>query len=215
MVGLVLGGGTAAFVLFAGALEFGLAAAVHPAALVLAGFGYPFAAYAVVHADEPRNALPPTPVLAAAVALGLVLAVLGVELGRPFFGLFAGLCLALPPAAYHVGYADPVNPLSADATFLAGAATAAAVLFGGLAWGELLFATADALLLFVAAGVYRDRRGSRRGGPDRLAVVGGAVAVSLLAVAYGLFVAADPLPALAVSLAVVVGANVYYRLTAR
>lgn len=213
VVGLVLGGGTAAFVLFAGVVEFGFAAAVHPAALALVALGYPFAGYAIVHAEDPTNVLPPTPVLVGAGTLAAGLAVVGVVLGRPFFGLFVALCVTLPPAAYHVGYGVSRNPLTPDRTFVVAGLAAAGVLFAGLASGDPLFATVDALLLFVAAGVYRDRRGSARGGPDRLTVVGGAVGVALLVVAYGLFVAASPIPALATALAVLIAANVYYRLT--
>lgn len=209
VAGAVLGGAAAAFSL---AVTGDVARSVLLGALL----SYPFTAYAVYHDDDPTTVLPPTAVLALGCLLGAATALdvaVGGGASRAVDGLFLGLLLALPAAAYaaHYGVRGPSLPPRsvAVASTLAGAALAVG---GGLA-GAPATGAGSGLLVGLAGALYARSRGvglDRRA--RRLAVAAGlALGGALVVVGAAL---GGPLgPWIAVAVAVVLGPGIYHALS--
>ena len=192
---------------------------VHQSVLVAAVFAYPFAGYAVRVDDDPTGVLVPWAVGGVAVLVGGVVAVdvlLQARDGLPAAisrGVFLGGAVAVPPAAYAVGYDEtlgpPARPTLAVAGLLAVGLPTAGALTGSLYGG------AAGPLLALPLGLYAARRGVLPAYRRRLL----AVAVGLLAGA-GLvtagFVGVTPrLPALVGGTAALVTPAAYTALTRR
>lgn len=203
LVGLVL---SLSFVVYAGLFTD----AALPAALVSAAVLSAFTAYGVFHSDDPAGVLRPDAVLAGAVFAAALAVGYAVVAGRSvLFGLFVGLAVAVPAALYHARYGDPVNPLDPLATLALAGGGAAVVLVAGALAGEPLVAAANAVLLVVAAGDYRNQRGGPLSPAVERAAVGTALGGALLALAYFVLVAGAPTTALFVAGALVVAGGYF------
>ncbi|WP_224448010.1 hypothetical protein [Haloprofundus salilacus] len=189
--------------------------------LVAVALGYPFAAYAVVHDDDPTAVLPPMAVLALGCLVGTVLLVEatlgGIALASPLAGFTFGILLALlallPPLGYYLRYGAAVNPLTPARTALACLGLAVGLLSLGFIADTALYATADALLVSLTGGLYAARRGAFPSPSTRrlFVLVGVAAGVCLLAVVTALGVAVDEWTVVAAAL--VFGPSAYYALT--
>lgn len=182
--------------------------------------GYPFGLYAVSHSDDPTDVLPPRVVLPAAAVAGASLLVAAVPGGterlggRLLYALFAGLVVALPPAAYAVAYGR-LRPLPPRPTAAGAAVAGALLLVAGPLAGDAVIGAADALLVFLAGVGYADVHGvgaSRR--TRRLLVVAGGV-FSLLLVGVGLVVGSTTtlLPWVVAAIAAALGPSIHYALS--
>jgi len=112
IVGLVLGG-----TMFATALVF--SGSLYQAVLAGAVLCYPFAAYAVVHDDEPTTVLFPQPILIGGAIAGLLVLLDVGRVGTPraiMYGASLALLVFLPAAAYSVAHGTA--PVSADVGFV-------------------------------------------------------------------------------------------------
>ncbi|WP_267641092.1 hypothetical protein [Haloarchaeobius amylolyticus] len=159
---------------------------------------YPFAAYTVTRADDPDDTILPRPALAAAAAAGTLCALVGLVGGAPLLGLFVGLGVAMPAAAYAVAF-DAVSPPPLP-TLVAGTTLGLASLAGGLALGQPWLGGLTALFAFLPAlGTYdhltRDRLPTR-------GVLGATVLATLVVAGLGLGVAASETATLAAVLTV-------------
>jgi hypothetical protein len=157
---------------------------------------YPFVAYAVVADDDPTTVLPPRPVLAAGALFGLALFAASLwadpSPANAFAALFVGLLVALPPAAYAVRVDAGVNPLSPEATALAGVASGALLVPLGIASNAALYGAADGLLVALSAAVYGSARGVRFSTRTKRAAVAAGIVLSLAVVGVGV-VRGEPL----------------------
>jgi hypothetical protein len=189
-------------------------------ALTGAAFLYPFAAYAVVHSDDPTDVLPPDLVLGVAVAvagfvaIATALAGVGDASDRLFFGLFVALVISLPAAAYHVRFGRRVNPLSPRRTVAATGGVALAILALGLATGSAVYGSVDALLVFLGGSLAGDARGAPPDRRTRRTFVAFGALLALALVGAG-WVRALPLgDALVAGMAALLGPSLYVALTA-
>jgi hypothetical protein len=190
----------------------------YSAAIVCALFGYPFAAYAVYNDTEPTTVLWPWLVTAISglAAIGIVVDVLRLfspSLKALLFGVFLGLLVFLPVAAYAAQYGSPPGwlaprPVEAGSTVLA-----VSLLVAGLSTGTAVWGAASALLVFVAGTVFAAHStgiSSRR--QRRLPVAGLLLAASLLGT--GVFTGGSLDPWVTASLAAVFGPLISVALTA-
>lgn len=212
---LVTGGFLALSLLFAGLLFTDDATLT----VLLAGtVGYPLAAYAVVHAEDPTDVLPPTAVLVAGLVVGVAAAaVVGVTArvplpARAFFALFAGLAFALPGLAYRVRYGPETGP--APAPVAAGSlAVGGTLLLAGLFARAPLYAAAAGLLVGLAGGLFAYARGYRPTHRTRQrSLVAGAGFGGVL-VAVGLATGVPLSQGVTVAVAATLGPAVYHALT--
>jgi hypothetical protein len=206
-VALVLGAFLGLVVLGTGLLFTGDATTT---TLVALAVSLPLFGYAVRHSEDPTTALPPPTVLKGGLGLAGValVALLGLSTGAAeslplafFLALFVALVVALTSTAYYVQYGRrrygfPPGKVAVLTTFtalalLAFALLVAETLYAGSERVTTLVAVAalDALLIFLAGGVYAVSRGLRpRPAAARLLVGGGAlfgVAVAAVGVAVG------------------------------
>lgn len=147
---------------------------------------YPFVAFGVLRSESPETVFRPDPVLAAGFLGGSLVACYGVVSGQFHFGALVASVVAVPPALYHARYGESVNPLSPDATLVAGLLMAGLLLVAG-ASGELLVAATTAAFVGLAAVDYRRQRGGPFADRARTVAVGcclggGLVAFGALAV---------------------------------
>lgn len=185
--------------------------------LLSALVSYPFVAYAVGADEDPTTVVPPRVVLALGAFFGvssLTVSLLdGPTPENALFGLFVGLLLAVPPAAYAVYFEADVNPLSPRATVFAGVALGIALLVAGLLVGAASYGAADALLVGLSAAVYGAARGVRFAARTKRAAVavGGGLGVAVVAAGVG---RGGPLGEwIAVAMALTLAPSVYYALT--
>ncbi|WP_143423149.1 hypothetical protein [Halegenticoccus soli] len=150
--------------------------------------GFPFVAHAVRHADDPTDVLRPDAVLLGGATAGAtvwaVVALDGPPASTPrrvLLGAVVAGALALPAAAYHVGYGERRNPLSPRATFALAALVAAATVGYGVLVGAPLLGSLTALALFLGGGLYLNARGAPLGYRlrRRLVVAGLALGVAV------------------------------------
>jgi hypothetical protein len=139
---------------------------------------YPFAAWAVVHADDPTWALPPDVVAAVGGVVGVGALALGVAAGAPLLGVLVGLLASLPPAAYWTLVGTPT--LAPRQVLVAGGVAGTLVVVGGVVVGAPSLAALDAVLAWLAAVGYHAVRDGRRL-PWEAVVGGGVVSSSLVA----------------------------------
>ncbi|WP_224270348.1 hypothetical protein [Haloprofundus salinisoli] len=189
--------------------------------LAAVALGYPFAAYAVVHDEDPTNVLPPTAVLALGGLVGLVLlgeATLGgVRALTPVAGVTFGVLLALlallPPLAYYLRYGSPLNPLSPARTAFGCLGFAVGLLAVGSFADTVLYATADALLVSLTGALYAARKGVVPSPSTRRLLIFGGVAAGVCLLAAGSVLGVTLDEWVVVAAALVFGPSAYYALT--
>ncbi|MFC6826830.1 hypothetical protein [Halopelagius fulvigenes] len=194
-----------------------LAGDVVGTSLLAALVSYPFVAYAVSRDDDPTTVMPPRAILAVGVCFGLALFVAslldGPSPATALFGLFAGLLVLLPPAAYAVRFGADVNPLSPRTTVFAGVVAGLSLLVVGLLADAAAYVTTSALLVSLSAAVYGTARGVRFDARTKRAAVAVGVLLGVAVVAVGV-ARSEPLGDwLAAATAVTLAPSVYYALT--
>jgi hypothetical protein len=211
---LVVGVFLAASVLLAGLL---FADDATLTVLLAAAVGYPSVAYAVVHADDPTDVLPPRAVLVVGVLLAATGAlVVGLTArvalpGRAFLALLVGLVLGLPAAAYRVRYGTATGP--APGVVAAGAILGGTgVLLAGLLVRAPVYATAAGLVVGLAGGLYASARGYRASHRARRRSLLAGLGVGTLLVGVGVATGVPLASALAVGVAATLGPAVYHAL---
>ncbi|MDS0296500.1 hypothetical protein [Halogeometricum luteum] len=164
--------------------------------VVLAAVGaYPFVAFGLLRDDDPASVVPPRWILVVGV-LWAFLGVVGVLAADPspsalVPAAFAGLVLALPPAAYAVRHGADVNPLPPRATLGVGVVAGVGLLALGLVTVQPVLGTVSAVLLSVAAGLYATARGVRLAERTRRAAVAAGALLGVAVVAVGVVRGAD------------------------
>lgn len=192
-----------------------------PSLLTGAALLYPFACYAVVHDDDPTTVLPARAVGLLGALAGALLVLDALVTGPSsatnpvaalLRGLFLGLLVALPPAAYAVAYGDSRSRIPPRPAFAAALALGLLLVVAGTLAGTAFGAAAGGLLA-LAGGLYARERGYRPGHDARLAGVGGGVLVGTALVVLGLTRDGAVLPSVLAAVGVVLAPGIYYALT--
>jgi hypothetical protein len=189
--------------------------------LTAVAIGYPFAAYAVVHDDDPTNVLPPTAVVALGALVGVVLladATLGgfataTPLAGFTFGLLLALFALLPPLAYYIRYGRSMNPVSAAQTALGCFGVACGLLVLGSVADTPLYAAADAFFISLTGGLYAARKGALPSPSTRRLLVLGGVAAGVCLLALRSIIGVALGEWVIVAAVLVFAPSVYYALT--
>ncbi|MFC4359497.1 hypothetical protein ACFO0N_16260 [Halobium salinum] len=193
----------------------------------------PLFVYAVYHSEDPTGVLPPGIVLKGGLGLaGLTLLALALDVGsaeaiplRFFVALFLALVVAFAATAYHVAYGRrrygfPPGKVAVLTTLVAAALLAFALVVasafydGAAGTTVVLVAALDALLVFLAGGIYATTRGLRPRPRAARLLVGLGALLGVAVAGFGLLFA-SPGPWVVAGVAVVLGPAVLVALSRR